>query len=299
MKKLLALILALLLTCAFAFAAAEGGRYTCGDFVYVLLPNGTACITDYTGEAAELVIPAELDGVPVTAIGAYAFSACRSLQRVVVPEGVTSLGASAFCSCSGLQSVVLPESLTTIGNIAFSWCTALTEVNIPLAVTEVGANPFYHCRLLVDMGVPEDHPLLEVVDGVLFDKVARRLVTYPEAREAAHYDVPAGTLTIGDGAFYKCTLTSVTIPEGVVTIGSEAFAECRGLTAVTLPEGVVTVGEKAFSSCRKLESLALPASLTDIGTEAFTKGPKTLVVVGGSVAEAYCIAGELNYILAE
>ncbi|MBQ2952386.1 MAG: leucine-rich repeat domain-containing protein [Clostridia bacterium] len=297
MKKLLALTLALLLTCAFAFAAAEGGRSTCGDFTYILLPDGTACIADYTGEAAELVIPAELDGVPVTAIGAYAFSACRSLQRVVVPEGVTSLGASAFCSCAGLQSVVLPESLTTIGDIAFCWCTALTEVNIPLGVTEVGANPFYHCRLLVDMGVPEEHPMLAVVDGVLFDRVSMRLITYPETREADHYDVPAGTLAIGDCAFYKCTLTSITIPEGVASIGSEAFAECRGLTAVTLPEGVVSIGEKAFSACRKLEILTLPASLEAIGEDAFTKGPKTLVVVSGSWAESYCIARELPYTL--
>ena len=34
-------------------------------------------ITGYTGSAAQVVIPAKIDGLPVTTIGAYAFKGCK------------------------------------------------------------------------------------------------------------------------------------------------------------------------------------------------------------------------------
>ena len=67
MKRIGLLIFAL--TLLMSCAAAE----TCGDFTYRLRPDGGAVITGYTGSAAELVIPSELDGHPVKEIGDWAF----------------------------------------------------------------------------------------------------------------------------------------------------------------------------------------------------------------------------------
>ena len=76
MKKMLTLLIALLmasvmLTCA--VAEDKPTVYTCGDFKYTLQEDGTAEITAYTGKAAELTIPATLDGHSVTSIGDRAF----------------------------------------------------------------------------------------------------------------------------------------------------------------------------------------------------------------------------------
>ena len=55
----------------------------------------------------------------VTRIGASAFSNCRSLTSITIPESVTSIESSAFYGCSSLTSITIPESVTSIGREAF------------------------------------------------------------------------------------------------------------------------------------------------------------------------------------
>ena len=61
------------LVCCLALLCAAALAESCGDYEYTLNRDGGACITRYTGQDADVVIPAELDGHPVTAIGWGAF----------------------------------------------------------------------------------------------------------------------------------------------------------------------------------------------------------------------------------
>lgn len=67
--------------------------------------NGEVMITDYTGAAADLVIPSEIGGYPVTAIEGLAFSGCDSLISITVPDSITAIGDGAFFGCSRLRHV--------------------------------------------------------------------------------------------------------------------------------------------------------------------------------------------------
>ena len=71
--RLILISLALLMIGFAAAQAEEPAVYTSGDYEYVLLEDGTAEITEYTGNASTLEIPAELDGHTVTSIGKRAF----------------------------------------------------------------------------------------------------------------------------------------------------------------------------------------------------------------------------------
>ena len=172
MKKCAALLLVLLALVCCA-AADKPTEYTCGDFEYILLEDGTAEITGYTGGAAELVVPDALDGYRVTGIGDYAFSSCRSLTSITLPEGVTSIGKWAFQLCGSLTSITLPDSLARIGDYAFSNCTSLTSITIPDNVMQMGVNPFAVCRKLTAINVSPGHPVFVTIDGVLFDKTEK------------------------------------------------------------------------------------------------------------------------------
>ena len=88
MKKMLVVLLTLLIACSLSFALAEEEPtvYTSGDYKYVLLEDGTAEITDYKGRAKELIIPSELGGYRVTAIGDRAFYYCSVLTSVSIPD---------------------------------------------------------------------------------------------------------------------------------------------------------------------------------------------------------------------
>lgn len=78
-----------------------------------------------------------------------------------------------------------------------------------------------------------------------------------------------GVTAIGNNAFNRSAVMSVTIPASVKTIGDGAFRECKNLNSVTISEGVTAIGENAFRGCTALKSLALPASIEQIGAGAF------------------------------
>ena len=61
-------------------------------------------ITDYVGSDANVVIPAAIDGTPVTAIGQGAFMA-KDIENVVIPSTVTYVGDYAFDYCDDLDGL--------------------------------------------------------------------------------------------------------------------------------------------------------------------------------------------------
>ena len=126
MKKgsILLVVLLLMLGLCMTAAAEEGEPtvYRSGYYEYILLEDGTAEITRYTGNAAELSVPDTLDGHSVTSIGDRAFLGCTRLTSITLPEGITSIGDGAFSGCDSLTSITLPEGLTSIGEKPFRNC---------------------------------------------------------------------------------------------------------------------------------------------------------------------------------
>ena len=116
--------------------------------------NGTITITGYNGPGGVVTIPATLDGLPVTAIGQYAFRDNTSLTSVTIPNSVTSIEGYAFYYCTNLTSVTLPNSVTSLGNGAFYNCTGLTSVTIPSSVTSIGGGAFNSCTGLTSVTIP-------------------------------------------------------------------------------------------------------------------------------------------------
>lgn len=59
---------------------------------------------------ADVVIPSEYMGMPVTEIGESAFEGCTEIESVVIPSTVSVLLPSAFARCSCLESVLWQEN---------------------------------------------------------------------------------------------------------------------------------------------------------------------------------------------
>lgn len=201
----------------------------------------------------------------VLEIKEYAFSGCRNLTSITIPNSVTSIGNYAFKDCKSLKSITIPNGVTSIGDYAFDGCTNISTVE-------------YRCPSVEKWFYSAKETITNVIIG---DEV----------------------VTIGNEAFDGFTgLTSITIPNSVTSIGYSAFSGCSGLEKIVVDQGntvydsrdkcnaiietesntiiagckntiipnSVTSIVSAFSGCTGLTSITIPNSVTRIGVSAFS-----------------------------
>jgi hypothetical protein len=103
-------------------AGCGGGKPNPASDFNVENGGNAGVISGYGGKLKSVVIPAEIDGEPVTAVEVYAFADNAGITSVVIPEGVTGVGDFAFANCTALKNVTLPASLKTMGDGVFLHC---------------------------------------------------------------------------------------------------------------------------------------------------------------------------------
>jgi hypothetical protein len=251
--------------------------------------------------SGKLVIPATIEGNPVTSIGDKAFLKCKSLTSITIPDGVTSIGEFAFNNCSSLTSITIPDSVTSIGHAtftgcaslttitigngvtsivdnAFLGCSSLTSITIPDSVTSIwGSDPFHECTSLTTIEVGAGNVNYTDVNGVLFNEEQTLLIAYPESKTETHYTIPDSVTIIGDGAFSHClSLTNVTIPESVESIRSTAFSDCPSLTNIMIPASVTNISPYTFSGCLNLTAVTFLGVPPVLGVFAFENTTPTI-----------------------
>ena len=60
--------------------------------------NGAITITGYFGPGGDVIIPSNINNMPVTSIGNNAFDLCEATS-VTMPAGITNIGRMAFNYC--------------------------------------------------------------------------------------------------------------------------------------------------------------------------------------------------------
>ena len=214
-------------------------------------------------EPTSLIIPAQIEGLTVTAIAPNAFKDKNKIKEVVIPNSVKSIGNAAFSGCSSLESMTIP---------------------------------FVGAKAGVTSSDTYQYPFGYIFGTSSYtDSVATKQYYYGNSTSSTTsttYYIPSSlksvTVTGGNilrGAFYYCDrLTSITIPNSVTSIGISAFEDCTELTSITIPNSVTSIGVDAFDGCSSLESITIPNSVTNIGHRAFSDCTGlTSVIIGGSV----------------
>lgn len=202
-------------------SCGESLTYTFVEATKTLTISGSGAMNDYSSYSGKYDSP--------WWTGNY----YKSIQTVVIENGVTSIGKSAFSGCLNLTSVTIPSSVTDIGSSAFSK-TGLTSINIPFSVTRIREDTFIYCYNLSSVAIPNS------------------------------------VKSIGSGAFRHCSnLTSINIPIGVTSIEGRTFDGCTSLTSVTIPNNVTTIYDDAFNNCPSLTSVIIGKSVNSFKSSVF------------------------------
>ena len=244
-----------------------------GGLMFTLSEDGTYySVTDYVNVSGEssVVIPEEYLGLPVKAIGDYAFRNCGNLTSVTIPNSVTSIGEKAFYECSGLTSVTIPDGVTSIANETFYECTELSSVTIGNGVESIGSYAFYNCTGLTSIEIPDN---VTSIGQYAFAGCTAEIIWGEDPK----------ITEIGNDAFHDYKGTSITIPNSVTSIGDYAFYNCTDLTSIGIPDGVISIGWDAFAGCTAEIVWGENPEITGIGCHAFYDYKGTSITIPDSV----------------
>lgn len=255
----------------------EATVYTSGDYDYTVLDDGTAQITKYNGSASELVIPTELDGKTVSAIGQMSFEKCKSITSLTIPSNIKTIGKNAFRYCENLKNLTLSEGLEAIDLGGFQECAKLESVVLPNSLTKVDTFIFKGDAALKSVKLPNN---LQDIGDYMFCDTGLTSIEFP----------PCVT-RIGQCAFAHSSLISVEIPATVKVLDCSAFAGCLSLSSVTLNEGLETINGFVFHGCKKLMEVTVPDTVKEVEYLSFgywfDPVPFNDVLIDGFVLKGY------------
>ncbi|MDE7337341.1 MAG: leucine-rich repeat domain-containing protein, partial [Clostridia bacterium] len=256
----------------------EGDSEVCGvcdyesskGLVYAINEDNASYVVTGLKEGnvnAQIVIPTEYKGLPVTGVGVSAFERCDALISVEIPNSVKEIANYAFRECSGLKSISIPSSvirigtdafadcgdlaivelssgLTTIGTMAFRNCNSLKDINIPESVTFFGSSAFESCVNLEVITVDENNVKYKGEGNCVIEKETNKLIAGCKTSV-----IPNWVTEIAPNAFHGSGLKNIEIPASVTSIGNAAFENCVDLVSVKIPISVVYIGTIAFAKC--------------------------------------------------
>ena len=257
MKRLLSamLVLILMLTLVVPVALADEGKKS-GAFTYQIKGNGTATIIGYdwnTMEGQDIFIPRMLDGYTVTEIADEAFAVIE-YDKNGIPED--------YSRSERAGSLVIPDTVKTIGKKAF-WgvCFATKAITIPQSAEYIGAGAFSNIDGIEKFEVVSGNPVYTTIDGVLYNKREKMLVSFPRDKDAANFTIPDGIKHIEDYAFWNNQIkkwnATIIFPPTLETIGECSFAyafgditDNFGMFEIVFPASLMEMKKGAFYSCK-------------------------------------------------
>lgn len=291
---------------------AESVFKNCSQLKEVILGNNVEEIqrSAFWGAGMEsLFIPASVKKIDSNA---FCFT---KINSIVFSEGLEIIGDSAFSGCKSLEEIILPNSIIELGREAFNCCSSLKKVTIQHPVSGKKNYPEPICSNVLSAGLFDGCTALEdffIPNGT----VAIGREAFNNCSSLKNINIPDSVESIGDGAFYGCfNLESLTIPANCTEIGQESLPHstksrfnaqsaklsrilvapknenylsldgilCSGngdtiiacpaqynIEDYVMPDGVKEIFAGAFSGCDNIKKVIIAQSVKKIGAKAFS-----------------------------
>ena len=217
-------------------------------------------------------------GIEFSGKGIFAFN---ELQYFT---GITSIPDSAFSMCKELLTIKLPNNLISIGKKAFYYCESIAKIHIPANIESIGNSAFELCMQLTDLTFDKGSKL-KAITGSYEESTSVGIAncngTFMSCKNLSTIEIPASVEVIDACAFRNCKkLTSITFEKGskLTRLGGGyiegfcygCFAHCSALISIDIPASVKVIDAGAFYEC---------TSLTDVFVES---GSQLQIINGGT-----------------
>ncbi|MDO4862827.1 MAG: leucine-rich repeat protein [Ruminococcus sp.] len=249
-------------------AEVDGCQYSVYEdyAVFVKCPDNTL--------KGDYVVPAEVNGVPVTQLYGRVFGFQKELVSVTIPATVTKIGDHlsgystlekyivdkdnpSFCSVDG---VIYTKDMATL--VAYPSAKPETAFTVPDGVTKIGYGAFYTANITE----------LKLADSV---------------KEVDSF------------AFVNCrALEKAELGSSVETLGYHSFWGSEALKSIELPASVSELKGNVFEGCKSLASLTVmnpDCTFTDNEKTLGVKGTTVIRSYEGSTAQAYAEKYEFQF----
>lgn len=232
---------------------------TTGDFTVPTSVKELYNYTFYNSHLSSVFLPADIEEIPK-----YCFQDAKILRTIALPRNLRTIKYSAFSDCVSLRNLIFPNGLENIEEYAFWKCTSLSSVlKLPASLQKIDGRSFGRCDQIKEFSIPNG-AFYTAVDGVLFSSDLSTLVLFPG--KEGKYEVPAGTVKLGKGAFCRAIINDLKLPTSLREIEDESIVRCDKLAELRIPEGVTEIGKDCIHSCEILKYIELPSTLERIGS---------------------------------
>lgn len=260
------------------------------DFICELAEDGQSVyISKYIGTSTHVVIPEEIDGLPVISLkGTFENGHIVSgvfensdIETVVMPDSIVAVGMRTFKDCKNLTEVAFSSKcnrvidwafencvkletldlsgteITLINNYAFAGCTNLSKIEFPDSVSKIGMEAFRDCSSLLELKLPKE--LSEIDKRAFYNCTSLKSVTIPNRLfmlsrdEYRFYNTPA--------------LEKIIIDDGREALHGYAFFHTTTDVEIIFPKSIKRVGNYSFSAHGPTKYVFLgdcPENLEDI-----------------------------------
>lgn len=184
--------------------------YNCDNVTSVRLPSSAVEIGDSAFENSDSLKTVDFNNAKIKKIGQLAFSGCKALDEITLPDTLTDMGTSVFTGCTSLENISIPEGIMTL-NHTFEGCTSLKTVQLPDTLVKIDNSCFRDCIKL-------------------------KTVNWPHSLSY-----------IGEYAFRQVPFEGdVALPDNLAEIGNYAFSTGVSLNKVILPGSICNIGIDPF-----------------------------------------------------
>lgn len=244
------------------------------------VPAGLTDIKKWCFESTALE-SVDLSNTNVTVMTDGVFFNNKSLTSIKLPKGLEDFWNNAFNGCTALNNIVMPSTVEAIYDYVFQDCTSLSNLTLNEGCTTLGHHVFKNCPLAAvtfpnTLGSIGEYAFegtkLETVD--LSNTQITRLPNgcFYNCQQLNDVKLPKALTDIGESAFYKSAIASITFPYSLQKIDAWAF-QFTQLTNVVIPTKTGHIGDGAFSDNANLKTVVVNGPECYLAVSAFAKCP--------------------------